>query len=418
MPHSAAPVDRFGAVARSAVAAYRTDLASRPQRAGDVPDPWLEVALLVEHAGLVPDPERAELLDRADAVAREHAGDDALRQAATEEWGDASPGPVGSVVLLTDRMQAADMLHLAAVTLDALLAAAPGIDAVARGRVLAKRARVAWKLGQMDQADDRYRAVDRLGRRGGSVELQARAAIGLVALAQLRGNYPEHRRHAVRAVRLAERTGIRSLVRNAHSGMLVAAAVARDLDAALVHGWAVYAASRGDPVAEAEVLQNLGQALLDAGHVVTARAVFASVVARVIPARIMLPALGGLALAAAAANEPDTVQWAARQVAAMHDEALPRYALASAFVECAIAAHKIGDRATAERLRTAGERIATRHGFHEVVYRAAELEQEAQRRLESAAELGRSAAAVARELEWMQPSQLPERIALVAATVP
>jgi tetratricopeptide (TPR) repeat protein len=415
MSRPAASLDRFGAAARSAAAAYRADLASRPVREEDVPDTWLEVAVLVEHAALVESAERSVLIARAESLASKRIAEAVLRQSAAEEWGDPSPRPLEAIILLVDQMQAADMLHLAAATFDALLATADRVDAITRGRVLAKRARVAWKLGQLEQAEDRYRAVHQLGRRERSLELQARAAIGFVALAQLRGNYPEVRRQAERALGLAERCGIKSLIRNAHSGLLVAAAVARDLDGALVHGWAVFEASAGDPVAEAEVLQNIGQALLDAGHAATAYAVFAALASRVVPPRIMLPALGGLALAAVVSEKGAVVSWAARQVAGMHEDAVPRYALASALVECAIALHAIGERRPAEQLRDRGERIAARHGFHEVTYRAAELESLLQKRVEPVAELGAAAAAVARQLKWMQPARLPERVALAAA---
>jgi tetratricopeptide (TPR) repeat protein len=267
----------------------------------------------------------------------------------------------------------------------------------------------------LEEADARYRRVEHIGRSQQSAELKARAAIGFVALAQLRGNYPDVRRHARRAVRLAEQSGLRSLIRNAHSGMLVAAAVARSLDEALVHGWQVYRASLGDPVQEAEVLQNLGQALLDSGHTDTARAVFASVVSRRIPPRILLPALGGLALASGDEHRA-SVRWAARQARSIDERAVPRYALASALVECAIALARIGDHDESEELRAEGLRIARAHGFHEVVYRAEDLEASVGNEREAPAALRKRSAAVVRELEWMEPEHLPERIALAVGS--
>ncbi|HSQ31287.1 MAG TPA: hypothetical protein VLN49_15610 [Gemmatimonadaceae bacterium] len=412
----AAPLNLPGAVASPASAAYRADVRAGPARAGEPATAWLTVASLVEHAALIQDPERSALLGRAADIARAQIGDAALTRLAASEWGEDERAASDAIVLLTDTMQAADMLHLAGATLDALLAANESAPPLQQGRILAKRARVAWKLGSLDEAEARYRTVERIGRRETNAELEARAAIGFVALAQLRGNYPEVRKHARRAVRLAEQTGIRSLIRNAHSGMLIGAAVARSLDEALVHGWAVYRASAGDPVQEAEVLQNLGQALLDAGRTQVARAVFSNVVSRAVPPRIMLPALGGLALSSADAEHRDSVRWAARQVRSFDERPVPRHALASALVECAIALARIGDGRESERFRSDGLRLARAHGFHEVVFRAEDLEASVSKERDAPPALRKRAADVVRELAWMEPDRLPEHVTLAAGS--
>ena len=416
VPANPSLADKLGSIAFPATDAYRADIAARPARGADAAAGWLTVASLVEHAALVPASEAAEMLASAVALAREQIGEAALARLGAIEWGDADRVPSDAIVLLTDAMQGADMLHLAGATLDSLLAAEHALGPVQRGRILAKRARVAWKLGMLDEAEARYRLVERIGRQQANAELKARAAVGFVALAQLRGNYPDVRRHARRAVRLARQSGLRSLIRNAHSGMLIAAAVARSLDDALLHGWEVYRASVGDPVQEAEVLQNLGQALLDAGHTDTARAVFSSVVSRQVPPRILLPALGGLALSSAVAAHRESVLWAARQARSIGEREVPRYALASALVECAIALARIGERGESDALRGEGLRIARAHGFHEVIYRAEDLETSVAEQREPPPTLRGRAAAVVRELEWMEPERLPEKIALAVGS--
>ncbi|HET7373430.1 MAG TPA: hypothetical protein VFJ20_08580 [Gemmatimonadaceae bacterium] len=350
-------------------------------------------------------------------MARQSIGEAELARLAANEWGDAEGPASDPIALLTDAMQAADMLHLAGATLDALLAADRSLSPVQQGRIFAKRARVAWKLGQLDEAEERYRKVERIARREHSTELAARATIGFVALAQLRGNYPEVRRFARRAVRLAERTGIRSLIRNAHSGMLIGAAVARSLDDALIHGWAVYRASAGDPVQEAEVLQNIGQALLDAAHTEAAHAVFSTIVSRAVPARIMLPALGGLALSSAETGRREQVVWAARQIRSFDERSVPRHAMASALVECAIALARIGERRESDLLRARGLAFAKAHGFHEIAYRAEDLDAGVAKERRSAPSFQKQAAAdVVRELEWLKPDRLPEHITLAAGS--
>jgi len=413
----ATPLTPLGAVARPTSAAYRADVGARPERADEPADAWIAVASLVEHAALVDDSERAELLEHAASIARQSIGETELARLAANEWGEAEGAAFDPIALLTDAMQAADMLHLAGATLDALLAADRSLSAVQQGRILAKRARVAWKLGQLDEAEARYRKVERIARREHSIELAARATIGFVALAQLRGNYPDVRRFAWRAVRLADQTGIRSLIRNAHSGMLIGAAVARSLDDALIHGWAVYRASAGDPVQEAEVLQNIGQALFDAAHTEAAHAVFSTIVSRAVPPRIMLPALGGLALSSAATGRREAVVWAARQIRSFDERSVPRHALASALVECAIALGRIGERRESDLLRARGLAFAKAHGFHEIAYRAEDLEAGVDKQRQTAPSLHKRAAAdVVRELEWLKPDRLPEHITLAAGS--
>lgn len=410
------PAETITPIARAATDAFRADVAARPEPGAESAAVWLTVASLVEHAALVPETEAAVIVSRAIELARDAIGETELARLGTNEWGEQDRVPSDAIVLLTDAMQGADMLHLAGATLDSLLAADRELGPIQRGRIVAKRARVAWKLGMLEEAEARYRDVARLGRREGSAELRARAAIGFVALAQLRGNYPEVRRQARRAVRLAANTGLPSLIRNAHSGMLIAAAVSRSLDEALLHGWEVYRASLGDPVQQAEVLQNLGQALLDAGHADVARAVFSSIVTRQIPPRILLPALGGLALSSGDATHRDGVLWAARQIRSIDERAVPRYALASALVECAIALARIGERRDSDALRSQGLRIARAHGFHEVAYRAEDIDPRVSSEHEPPPTLNKRAAAVARELEWMEPERLPERITLAVGS--
>jgi tetratricopeptide (TPR) repeat protein len=206
-------------------------------------------------------------------------------------------------------------------------------------------------------------------------------------------------------------------MREAHSGLLITAGVAKRLNEALLHGWTVYELSVGDPIDEAEILQNLGQALLDSGFSDTARAVFAALVARELPVRIMLPALGGLALASAASGHAATTEWAADEVERVDRLLAPNYALASALVECAVALSRIGRDDASERCRQAALRLALAENYYEVAYRAEDLDRSnlTARGAPSRA-LTKRAARIARALEWMEPQQLPAHVAL--ATIP
>jgi len=151
--HASAVVDNFAPIARPATDAYRADVAAAPERGGDAAAVWLTVASLVEHAALVPEGEAADVLGTAIGLALEQLGEEAFVRLGAAEWGEADRVPSDAIVLLTDAMQSADLLNLAASTLDSLLGADRALGPVQRGRILAKRARVAWKLGMLEEAD-------------------------------------------------------------------------------------------------------------------------------------------------------------------------------------------------------------------------------------------------------------------------
>jgi len=324
-------------LAQSAATAYRADLGSREQPFGGVDGEWITVAAVLEHAALLREPERARLLHNAVTLATELVGDAEVRRLAEREWQDRDRSESEAIVVLADRIEAAGAFMLAGTVLDALLEADASLSSVQYGRVLARRARLEWKAGRLDNAADRYAYIESLGRRSKSAELRARASIGFVALNQIKQNATDMHRYAKRAARLAEQVGLRRLTRDAHGGLAIAAGLDLRIDDALVHWWTVYQLSLGDPLDEAEVLQNLGQVLFVSGFVDVARAAFANVVSRELPARWTLPALGSLALASAASKHDHTTEWAARELLRINPLSVPRYSLASALFEAATA---------------------------------------------------------------------------------
>jgi tetratricopeptide (TPR) repeat protein len=359
-------MNRFG----SAAAAYRADMSGRRLEFDADDGTWLAIATILEHAARLPAESRCVLVNDAIELAQSVVPSSELAQRAPREWPEGDRTPSEIILLVADRAETAGCLHLAAFILDALAAAVLEITPVQRGRIIARRARVAWKSGEIDAAADRYHDLDRLGRRLGNTELRVRANIGYVALAQMRGNYPEMEQFAKRAARLAEQAGLSALARNAYDGLTIAAGARGDVDTALRVGWRVYELSQDDPVDQAAILQNVGQALLDAGHAQAARAAFSAVVSHALPPHVLLPALGGLANAAAQLRDVESVKWAASEVQRLRKSLAPRYALAQALVECAGALASVGSMIVAESLRDAALGMARRHAFHEVVYKA------------------------------------------------
>jgi tetratricopeptide (TPR) repeat protein len=289
---------------------------------------------------------------------------------------------------------------------------------VQRGRVLAQRARIAWLAGEIDDARERYAFVESLARRSRSAELRVRAWNGFAALAQMRGNFPEVRRYARRASRLADRENMRALSRTAHFALVVAASAERRFDEALTEGWKVYQLSVGDPIDEAGALQNIGQVLFDSGHAAVSEIAFSAVCTRPLPARILLPALGGMAIASAAAGHEPTMEWAVREVRSMRRTAAPRYAVTSALLDCARALRTVGRATEANECATETLALARQHRFHEIEMRGeALLREEGQERVGTPVRLARRTVSVVREISLLEPPRLPEHVRPTAAAV-
>lgn len=401
----------------SAAAAYRLDAAGRNPASGVDDDRAIVAGAVLQHAALLPALQRSELLRDAIEVAIEIVGEPEVERLAAREWQDMDRTPSEAIMLLAETVQRVGSFNLARVLLDGVLQADDSLTVVQRGRVLAARARIAWKLGFIDDARERYEFVERLARRAKSAELKARASIGLASVAQMRGNYPDVQRHARRAARIADSAGFREIGRKAHNALMIAASVTERLDDALVHGWAAYKASEGDPVSAGEALQNLGQVLLNAGHVDLARAAFVVVTTHELPARILLPALGSLALVGARSHEVRLVRWAAGEVERIDSSIPPQFAVASALVECAAALAAVQLPLDAERCRTRASALAATYGFHEVAYRVETLSTAAEvnERVAPVA-LRKPSANVVAELEWMKPERLPAHVRLATAS--
>ena len=401
---------------QSATAAYRADIAPSSSPFGAHDGGWIAVASLLEQAVLVPGPERETTVSRAIELARQLLAESALPTGAVPEWGVDEPAASDPIVVLADRAYQAGAFHLGRAMLDALLDADPSLTPRQRGRVIGRRARIDSRLGRREEAADQFRELASQGRRLNVPELQVRGWIGLGTLAQMRGNYPEQVRWSRRAARLADRAGLRSLGRQAHSGLMIAAGAQHRFEHALAHARIAWQAALGDPMHEGEILQNIGQLLLEAGHPAFAADVFTSVLARPLPVRIILPALGGLAMASAAIGQPGQVRWAAAELERLRlTSSPPTYQLASAALECATALSIVRQPADAERLLQVAERTAQANGYFEVIVKA-----EALRASTSAAApksvrpLGRAATRLAREIRTGEPERLPDHVVLAA----
>jgi hypothetical protein len=237
----------------------------------------------------------------------------------------------------------------------------------AEGHILLQQARVARTLGDFDAAATYYAAAERLAEEPPVPSLAARATIGRAVLARIRGNYPEARVLFERARETAERAGLTDLAGAAHQGLMIAAAVARDFDTALAHGWAAFRLAGDDARRHAEVLSNLSQVCLDAGYPRAAAQGHLRLLASVTAPRFRLPALAGLILAAGRMRDVELLAQASRAIRASLSEAFP-YESARALEAAWRAQREVNLAAAAEESRRDAKALAVKHGFFEILY--------------------------------------------------
>jgi len=400
-----------GPMQRSANAAYRRDIENRSSPFSPNDQAWIAVAGLLEQAALVPG-RGYPLIQEAVNLAKSALGDQHIG-IIEREFGGAAFAEQEWVLLLSDEAYQRGALNIAYAILDALSASTASGDDVACGRILVRMARIHNSLGFLDAANDQLFDAQRRGRAVGSVELEVRALIGLGSVAQSRGNYPVMLRHARRAADLADRNGLRFLGRFAHTGLMIAAAQRGDFSSAMTQAAVVYAEAAGHPTEEAELLQNVGQMLLAAGHADEAAPMFTAVLTRQLPEHFVLAALGGLALASAKRADQPIVLWASGEVERMERAGAQRYQAAVAMLECAVAMLAIGLSERGERARLAALQLGEQHGYHEVTLRA----EHAARAMLAAGKpwgLEQSALEVARSIRAREPERLPEHVQVAA----
>jgi len=337
---------------------------------------WMRVGAMLENACMLP-PDQREMHLRS-------AMDSVRAALGAEQWAEghhvdpmrpaSESSLVGRFRTYCEIVEDAGALALSDAMLDAYVHADPTVDAVECGRVEAVRARLAWKAGDLEAATERYRRVAAAGRRERSDELTVRALIGQAIVARVSGNYPRVRERAQKAVALAERRQMRRLAAGAHQILTVAFAVARDFDVAVSHGWRSYEHSIGDPTMESEALAIIGQLFLDIGHPTPAAAAFRAVISRSPSDRLLLPSLGGLALAGARMGSWETVTRAQEIVTARAAAGATPYNVASTALDLARAWAELQVSQRAEEARGTALAIAVEHRFHEIAHHAEALE--------------------------------------------
>jgi tetratricopeptide (TPR) repeat protein len=271
---------------------------------------------------------------------------------------------------VTFAIEKSGALHLAASWLALLEQVIPADRPVELGRVLTARARLTRKFGDLTGSRAIYEEIERMGQMYAEPELTARAWIGYALTDQGRGNHPDSRRWFAAAALVADDNGCAQVSYHAHFGLQTAALIARDFDAAIREGWRAFALAGGDPELEAECLTNLSQVLYECGVYRTALRGFAACVAKASYVDTLVPALGGVASAAARLGRPNIVDAAAKRLEALLPVSSP-LAIAQVLLEMSDANLILGRPEIARSFRERASVVAEAGGFHEFIYRIA-----------------------------------------------
>ena len=370
---------------RPALAAYRKDVAHLghgtplTSELDERLSRWLAFAIMLERLAVSWNAAGPLDVSRAlEPMLREFAG--APTAGPITPWPHSSrPLELRAVSELTrrvaDEVEQGGALWLAYSMLGTLERIGGDLSDLEAGRILAQRARVARKADATEIAEALYKRVGKLGRTADEPELTARAAIGFGVLAQMRGNLPSAARHFEKAARVASRAQNPELVGVAQHGRMTIAASRGAFADALKHGWAAFSAAAGDREREAEMLLNLAQLAFDTGHPRAALQGFTAALHRRPGPRLMLPALGGTARAAAALGRADVISWCAARLNEATRAGGFAYPKASALLDLALAlAGTVPAQAMAIVQRALS--LTGRFNFHELEHHLRILEAE------------------------------------------
>jgi tetratricopeptide (TPR) repeat protein len=378
---------------RSPLDAYREDLsrAQGRQRLAADDEFWIILATGLRRVALAPARSRATAARRLSSALvtlaqeltklgapgppdRERAQDVARRPLAIADALSRLSDPMSASALTTEvRGVAADAEEAGAVILAReILADIRQLTSHARplerGLVLLQLGRIARTLGDLDGALDLLHAAGDLGRAEGVPELLVREAVGEAVVARTRGNYPAARALFERALEGASALGLADVIGLSHHGLMIVTAEAGEFDTALRHGWRALSSARSQRSREAEMVANLAELCVRAGYDAAALGGFAAALARTSAPRIRLPALAGIAEAAARLGDASRVDTAARAIESEASHVFP-YETARALLSLARARRILGDHTAADAAAERAAVIARAHGFFEVTHR-------------------------------------------------
>jgi tetratricopeptide (TPR) repeat protein len=274
---------------------------------------------------------------------------------------------------VAEEQELAGAYGLAFATLNSLLNAfGSHVTARARGNVLAQLGRAVRQLGASDLAQEYYEDAMHLGYEHETLDVVARALLGLGVLGLVRGNYPNAREQFERALVNADCAKDPELIRSAHHGLMNCSISSGDLDSALVHGWNVLRLCIA-PDSRAEALMNMAEICRLTGEHDAAIRVYAVAMEWTSHPNVRLHAMSGALQSAVASQRLTTAQRYVAELDALLPTIHDLYARASVGVEIADSLHRLGDVLAASARLEESRSLAARNAFNEVVHRAEQL---------------------------------------------
>jgi tetratricopeptide (TPR) repeat protein len=253
--------------------------------------------------------------------------------------------------------------------------AAAHLSAGDLGRTLALQGRIARQLGAMETAIDHYLLAERIGSRIQEPDLYVRALLGRGVVISARGNYPAARAVFRRALRLAVRSGLVEHEVAAHNALLMTAVAAKDLNSAFTHGWSAFLLSAAQPERRAEILVNLAEVALLAGHPDSALAACMEALAHAAIDRVLLAAYGSAATAASRLARPDLLDHFAIESRNVMSRSAQELDKAFTLMEFAEAYAHLRLDTQAHEYIVRARTIAEPAGYFEIVHRADVVDQ-------------------------------------------
>jgi len=273
-----------------------------------------------------------------------------------------------AVIDMSGRITASGALMLAYTMVGSAREAVRDASARSGGLLLAEQGRIARLLGNLDDAEQLYAQVHGIGERTDDQLLLGRAAIGRGNTSRLRGNYPKAREFFTEALAISEAASIAEIQRLAHQGLTIILGEARDYDGALFHGWLTFVQAGGRQKEESEALINLANISVLAGQPKAALHAILKSIPNIADGRILLPALGIGALAAARCGEVSMIEPLTEKLERAVSESTLPYENANALLTLSQAFAELGRENRAFTTRERAKAIAEEHGFHELAH--------------------------------------------------
>ena len=292
---------------------------------------------------------------------------------------DALPEPTVPIPRIAERfrvaaeaMEIAGCYELAFTTVAAVCRLTAHADAVTATLATLHLGRIARQMNDFAAAQDCYDRVVVRATRERDAPLAARGHIGRALLSDMRGNIPAAEASYRKALDLAVPGG--GAYTMACQGLITLAINRQQLGDALLYGWQLHDASAEDSELRYIALFELSVVALHAGFPEPALRGFTHALERLSVPRMRLLVLGGAIRAAAKLQRREQVATTREAIERAIRDANQAHDAAQVLIHGAGALHEIDDLDGAHAMLRAGRDLSARHGYHEFVFRADEME--------------------------------------------